>query len=50
MIVHDLDLNGTIHRPDEAYSELVIDPDGMLSPAITHQGFETIAGRRSQII
>jgi len=49
MIVHDFDLCRAFRRPDETHSELVVDADRVLSPAIPSQRFEAIAGRRPQI-
>jgi len=49
MMVHDLDLGRAFRRPSKAHPELVVDPDRVLPLAITRQGPETVARRRSQV-
>src|SRR5215468_9211045 len=49
MVTHDLDARGTFRRPHKAHSELVVDPDRVLSLAIARQRLEAIAWRRPQV-
>ena len=49
MIVDDLDVFSTGVRPTKTHAELIVYPDAVLSRPITSKGFQTIAGRRTQI-
>lgn len=50
VVVDDLDgISGAI-TPDEAEAVLIIDPDAVLTAAISEEGFEAVPGRDSQII
>jgi hypothetical protein len=50
MVIYDFDVLCASVRPAEAYAELVIDPDAVLTGAITLQGFQPIAGRHAKVI
>src|SRR5579872_1858966 len=45
VVVHNLDLRRAFPRPNKAHSELVVDPDRILSLAIARQCLKTVAGR-----
>ena len=49
MVIHDLDLLGTTVAPLAAQAPLVVDPDTVLSPAISTQRLQMVAGRRGQL-
>src|SRR5207237_5639411 len=49
VIVNDFDILGAVVAPHETYPPLIIDADRMLAPAVSLQGFKTIARRRAQV-
>src|SRR5262245_21204398 len=49
MIIHDRYIFRTFGRPSKAHPPLPVDPDTVLTCAVALQGFELVAGRRSQI-
>jgi hypothetical protein len=49
VIVHNLCIVGISITPDEADAVLVIDPDAVLSTAVTRQCFQAIARERCEI-
>jgi hypothetical protein len=50
MVIDDLDLFRPYLRPPEAYTELIVDPDGMLAEAITFECLQAIVRRRSEFV
>lgn len=48
MVIDDFDVHGTgtVCRPLEANSPLIVDPDAPLTPSVASQGFQTVAGAR----
>jgi hypothetical protein len=49
MVVDDLYVSWPIRCPPEADSKLIIDPDGMLTRAISDERFEPVTRRQPQI-
>jgi hypothetical protein len=49
MIIGDFGLECVAIMPNEAYSELIIDPDTMLSCTVALQRFQPIAGKKCQV-
>ena len=49
MIIGDFDLECVAVTPNEAYPELIIDPDTVLSCTVALQRFQAIAGEKCQI-
>jgi hypothetical protein len=49
MVIHNLDLRGTLRCPNKTNTELAVDPDRVLSLAITRQRFQAVARRRRKI-
>jgi hypothetical protein len=49
MIIGDFNLEGVAVPPNEAYPELIVYPDAMLSFAVALQLFQVISGEQSQI-
>jgi hypothetical protein len=49
MIVHNLNVSGTISRPAEADTPLIVDANAPLTATVALQSLETIAGRRPQV-
>jgi hypothetical protein len=47
MAVDDLNLLRTFRSPNEAYAELVVDSDAVLSDTISLQGFELVTRRHA---
>jgi hypothetical protein len=50
VVIDDLDIDGSLRRPDEAHSELIVDPDAVLSRAVAAKRFEAIARRYAQVV
>ena len=50
MVVGDLDVSWSLLGPNETYSELIVDPDRVLSLPIPSQRLKPISRRRAQII
>ncbi len=50
MIVHDLDIPGIAVAPDEADAPLVVDTNAVLPDSVASKGFQSVAGRDSQIL
>jgi hypothetical protein len=50
VIIRHLNVDCAIFGPDKTDSELIVDPNRMLPSPIAAQRFETIAGRRPQIV
>lgn len=50
MVVNKRDVFRSLRRPREANPELVVDPDRMLSHAVTFQRFEAVAWRCTQVV
>ncbi len=50
MVVHDLNFVRVSFTPNEADSPLFIDAYTVLSAPVSTQGFQSIAGRNSQVI
>jgi hypothetical protein len=49
MIIGDFNLERIAVSPDKAYPELVVNPDTVLSFAITFQWFQVVAGEKTHI-
>jgi hypothetical protein len=49
MVVHNLYMMRSVFSPNEAYSELVINTDAVLTGSITFQCLESISRRNEQI-
>ena len=49
MVIHDLNITGTVIRPTEAHAPLVVDPDAVLPLAITLQRLKAMAWRGTQV-
>jgi hypothetical protein len=49
MIVHDLNVHGVTIPPAETDSPLVIDPDAVLSFALTLERFQPVGRRHSKV-
>ena len=49
MIIGDFNLECVAVTPYEAYPELIVNPDTVLSFAVAFQWFQAIAGKKSQI-
>ena len=49
MIVSDLDLECIALPPDETYSPLVVDPNAVLTLAVTQEFLETVSRRNIQV-
>ncbi len=49
MVIDNFHIIGTIFAPHKAHSPLVVHANAVLPFAIAGQGFEPIAGRRSQV-
>ena len=50
MVVRDLDVMGVAPDPAEADAPLIIDPDAVLTGTVASQLFETVSGRRPEIL
>jgi len=50
VVIHDLDVLGTVVSPGEADTPLIIDPDAVLPDSIAPQRLQTIARRHSELI
>ena len=50
VVIRYLYMEGVTILPDEAYAELVVDPDTVLAFSIPVQSFQSVAGRDSQIL
>ena len=50
MVVHDFRVHGMVARLTKADSPLIVDPDAVLSGAVTLQDFEPIFWRNLQIL
>jgi len=49
VVIQDFNFSWTLCRPNKAHSELIVDPDRVLSLAIARQRLKMIAGRRPQV-
>jgi hypothetical protein len=49
MIVHDFDVLSTGIGPSETHSELIVDPDAVLSFPVAYKGFQTIPGWNAKV-
>src|SRR5690348_14521434 len=49
MVVDDFNFMGIAVLPEEADAPLVIDPDAVLTFAVTFQGFQAIRGRNTKV-
>ena len=49
VIISDLDVMGSVSRPDKADPPLIIDPDTVLAGPITLQSFQSVACRREKV-
>jgi hypothetical protein len=45
----NLDLGGALRSPNKTNTELVVDPDRVLSPAIARQRFQAVTRGRRQV-
>jgi hypothetical protein len=50
MVVHDFDVLGRANRPPKADTQLVIDPDAVLTLPVAPQGLQSVPRRDSQVI
>jgi hypothetical protein len=50
MIIDDFDILNAGIGPSETHSELIVDPDTVLSLSIAFQGLQTIPGRNTKVI
>jgi hypothetical protein len=50
VVVNDLNIEGAAIFPTEADTPALVDPDTMLTPPVSLQGFQTIAGRDPQVL
>jgi hypothetical protein len=50
VVVGDLDVSWSLLGPDETHSELIVDPDQVLSVTIPGQRLTPISRRRAQVI
>ena len=50
VVVHDLNLVGTVDLPDEAHPPLVVDTDAVLAFAVILQGLQVVARWNTQVI
>ena len=50
MIIDNFDVQRSFVRPAKADPPLLVDPNAPLARAITLQGFQTVAGRRSHVL
>jgi hypothetical protein len=50
VVVNNLDVLGSGRSPDEAEAVLVVDPDAVLTGAITFEQLEPITGRNPQVV
>src|SRR5690348_5970918 len=49
MVIRDFDIEGVTALPSKTHAELVVDANAVLPDAIALEGFETVAGRDTQI-
>lgn len=50
MVIHDLDIAGTLVRPDKADTPLVINSDAVLPFTVAFQCFKVVPGRRCHVL
>jgi len=50
MIIHYFYIIGVVFPPDEANTELIVNPDTVLSCPVSFQWFQAITGRAPQIL
>jgi hypothetical protein len=50
VVIDNLDIDGSLRRPDEAHSEPIVDPYAVLSCAVAAKCFEAIAWRHAQVV
>ncbi len=49
MVVHNLNIMGSVRLPPEANAPLIVDAHGVLAFAVALEGFQAIAGRNPQL-
>lgn len=49
MVIDDFDMLDSAVSPNEANSILVVDTDGMLTPALSLERLQSVTGRNSQV-
>src|SRR5262245_62968550 len=50
VVVDDFDIGGPLLGPGETDAPLVVDPDRMLSAAVSRECFEPVCRRRAQVV